>query len=42
MPESASILDHPLVASRYFFPRPDVFPNPRWIDAADGSKLACY
>jgi len=42
MPESASILDHPLVASRYFFPRPDAFPNPRWIDAADGSKLACY
>ena len=42
MPESASILDHPLVASRYFFPRPDAFLNPRWIDAADGSKLACY
>ena len=42
MPESASILDHPLVASRYFFPRPDAFPNPRWITAADGSRLACY
>jgi uncharacterized protein len=42
MPESASILDHPLIASRYFFPRPDAFPNPRWIAAADGSKLACY
>ena len=42
MPESAAILDHPLVASRYFFPRPDAFPNPRWIAAADGSTLACY
>ena len=42
MSESASILDHPLIASRYFFPRPDAFLNPRWIDAADGSKLACY
>jgi len=42
MSESASILDHPLVASRYFFPRPEAFPTPRWIDAADGSKLACY
>ena len=41
MRESASILDHPLVASRYFFPRPDPCPNPWWIDAADGSRLAC-
>jgi len=42
MHESASILDHPVVASRYFFPRPEPCPTPRWIDAADGSKLACY
>lgn len=42
MSESASILDHPLIASRYFFPRPDACLNPRWIAAADGSQLACY
>lgn len=42
MDESASILDHPLVASRYFFPRPEPFPTPWWVDAANGSKLACY
>jgi len=42
MPESTSILDHPIIASRYFFPRPDPCPTPWWIDAADGSKLACY
>lgn len=42
MDASVSILDHPLVASRYFFPRPDAFPTPRWIAAADSSSLACY
>jgi fermentation-respiration switch protein FrsA (DUF1100 family) len=42
MSDSASILDHPLVASRYFFPRPDPVPTPWWVEAADGSRLACY
>jgi pimeloyl-ACP methyl ester carboxylesterase len=37
-----SILDHPLVASRYFFPRALSFPRPYWVEAADGSRLACY
>ena len=23
------------------FPRREAFPNPYWVDAADGSKLAC-
>jgi pimeloyl-ACP methyl ester carboxylesterase len=36
-----TILDHPLVASRYFFPRAVSFPDPYWVTAADGSRLAC-
>jgi pimeloyl-ACP methyl ester carboxylesterase len=39
---ATTVLDHPLVASRYFFPRPAAIPEPFWVDAADGSKLACY
>jgi uncharacterized protein len=35
------MLDHPMVSSRYFFPRREAFPNPYWVDAVDGSKLAC-
>ena len=41
MHQPSTILDHPIVSSRYFFPRHETFPNPYWIDAADGSKLAC-
>ena len=37
-----SILDHPIVASRYFFPRPAGVADPYWVQAADGSRLACY
>jgi len=37
-----TILDHPLVAGRYFFPRAAAIPEPFWVNAADGSKLACY
>jgi uncharacterized protein len=29
------------VASRYFFPRAVSFPDPYWVTAADGSRLAC-
>jgi pimeloyl-ACP methyl ester carboxylesterase len=36
-----TILDHPLVASRYFFPRAVSFPDPYWVTAVDGSRLAC-
>lgn len=39
---STTVLDHPLVASRYFFPRPATMSEPFWVDAADGSQLACY
>ncbi|HJY85051.1 MAG TPA: alpha/beta hydrolase [Candidatus Binatia bacterium] len=42
MSTSSTILDHPLVSSRYFFPRRDPIPDPHWVEAADGSKLACY
>ncbi|MGE3540126.1 MAG: alpha/beta hydrolase [Candidatus Tectimicrobiota bacterium] len=37
-----SLLDHPLIASRYFFPRQEAFADPYWVEAADGSRLACY
>lgn len=40
--EPTSLLDHPLIASRYFFPRQETFAEPYWIQAADGSRLACY
>lgn len=42
MSNSSTLLDHPLVSSRYFFPRLEPFPDPYWVEAADGSKLACY
>jgi fermentation-respiration switch protein FrsA (DUF1100 family) len=41
MHQPSTLLDHPLVSSRYFFPRREAFPHPYWVDAADGSKLAC-
>jgi uncharacterized protein len=41
MQQPSTMLDHPLVSSRYFFPRREAFPNPYWVDAVDGSKLAC-
>jgi hypothetical protein len=42
MSASDSILDHPIVSSRYFYPRAESLPNPYWITAADGSRLASY
>lgn len=36
-----SLLDHPLIAERYFFPRPEAFENPFWVDCGD-VKLGCY
>jgi pimeloyl-ACP methyl ester carboxylesterase len=35
-----SVLDHPLISQRYFFPRPDRFDEPLWVDV-DGGRLAC-
>jgi fermentation-respiration switch protein FrsA (DUF1100 family) len=41
MHQPSTVLDHPLVSSRYFFPRCEAFPQPYWVDAVDGSRLAC-
>lgn len=35
------LLDHPLIADRYFFPRPGHCPEPFWVDCGD-ARLACY
>ncbi len=37
-----SILDHPAIAERYFFPRRAGFADPFEVTAADGSRLACF
>lgn len=36
-----SVLDHPLVSKRYFFPRKKAFDKPFWVDCGD-AKLGCY
>jgi alpha-beta hydrolase superfamily lysophospholipase len=36
-----SILDHPLLNERYFFPRKESFENPFWVDCGD-AKLSCF
>ena len=36
-----SILDHPLVTERYFFPRKEKFKDPFWVDCGE-VKLSCY
>ncbi|MFK7986899.1 MAG: alpha/beta hydrolase [Sandaracinaceae bacterium] len=38
MPQS--ILNHPLISRRYFFPRAGSLPNPTWVEV-DGARLAC-
>lgn len=35
------LLDHPIIAERYFFPRPEPFDDPYWVDCGD-ARLACY
>ena len=42
MSNRTTTLDHPIVSSRYFFPRREFFPNPYWVKAADDSRLACH
>jgi fermentation-respiration switch protein FrsA (DUF1100 family) len=42
MANSPTPLDHPLISSRYFFPRRESITDPYWVEAADGSKLGCY
>ena len=38
----ASVLDHPLLNSRYFFPRPDAIARPFWVKSSGDVELACY
>jgi len=38
---SNSILNHPIISSRYFFPRYERFDNPYYVDCG-GARLACY
>lgn len=42
MSDLTTILDHPIVSSRYFFPRREFLPDPYWVETANGSRLACY
>ena len=36
-----SILNHPLISERYFFPRAQAPSRPFWVDCHDGTRLAC-
>lgn len=36
-----SVLAHPLIAQRYFFPRPKPLADAAWVETA-GARLACY
>ncbi len=38
----SSILDHPLISQRYFFPRRFPPPRPFWVDCGDDVRLACH
>jgi pimeloyl-ACP methyl ester carboxylesterase len=38
----ASLLDHPVLASRMFYPRTDAVADPFWVDTPDGNRLACH
>lgn len=38
---STSILNHPLITERYFFPRQESFADPFWVDCGD-ARLACH
>ncbi|KIH75670.1 hypothetical protein SAMN05660860_03060 [Geoalkalibacter ferrihydriticus] len=38
---SEDLLNHPLIAARYFFPRPDSFAEPFWVDVGE-ARLACH
>jgi pimeloyl-ACP methyl ester carboxylesterase len=40
-PMADALLDHPLISSRYFFPRPCRFPEPFWVSCGD-IRLGCY
>lgn len=38
---SSALLDHPLIAQRYFFPRQALLADPFWVEV-EGARLACY
>ncbi len=38
---TTELLNHPLIAERYFFPRPERIAEPYWVEAA-GARLACF
>ena len=38
---TSDLLNHPLISERYFYPRPDIFGSPFWVDCK-GARLACY
>lgn len=37
---TTSLLDHPIISQRYFFPRKAAVPQPFWIEC-EGARLAC-
>ncbi len=41
MPATLDLLNHPVIASRYFFPRRSALPNPAFVDCGDAT-LACH
>lgn len=41
MSKPKTVLNHPLVSSRFFFPRHESLADPWWVQAADGNRLAC-
>lgn len=36
-----SLLDHPIISQRYFFPRAESIPQPFWVNCGD-ARLACF
>jgi pimeloyl-ACP methyl ester carboxylesterase len=38
----ASILDHPILSGRMFYPRPEALEDPFWVETSDGCELACH
>lgn len=41
MADTESVLDHPLISARYFFPRAAGFESPFWVDCEE-ARLACH
>ena len=39
--DAPTILDHSIISSQYFYPRPATLTEPFWVQASDGSQLAC-